>query len=177
MILKTESTFHFLKYQRSTKFRRMKTSTITIDQKWVDELIKRLDKYDMFKDRSQKIYEWVQTTSETEKSLKKGKVTQEMVEQWCRKHKVKLVQKKYLSKGIADCPALWIRPTINDEEICTAHKQCSKCGICLDPSETTWKSRKTQKLYCDNCSCNQKINRVLCNVPEIDRFRPCFDKN
>lgn len=42
----------------------MQPVTITVDQKWVNELIKRLDKYDMFKDRSQKTWEWVQETAD-----------------------------------------------------------------------------------------------------------------
>jgi len=150
----------------------MKPCTITVDQKWVDELIKRLDKYDMFKDRSQKIYEYVQDTSNTEKSLKKGKVTQIMVEQWCRDHKVKLVQNKYLGKGVRTCPSIWIRHD-NQDEVCTAHEQCSKCHKCLDPSEGAWSSIKTQKRYCNACSHN--INRVIFLAPEMDRFRPNLD--
>jgi hypothetical protein len=55
--------------------------TIRVDQKWVDELIKKLDKYEMFKDRSQKVWEWVQTTGEREKSpIKKPKKVAEAVD-------------------------------------------------------------------------------------------------
>lgn len=152
----------------------MKPITITVDQKWVDELIKRLDKYDMFKDRNQKIFEWAQTTADTEKSLKKGKVTQTMVEQWCRDNDVKLIQNKYIGPNngnLSICPAVWIRPTIQDE-VCTAHTQCHKCGICIDSSEGAWKSQKTQKIYCESCSRVVKMNRMTCTVPEIECYRP-----
>jgi len=57
------------KSRKSLAIRRdMLPVTVTVDQKWVNELIKRLDKYEMFKDRSQKVWEYVQSTAQPEQN-------------------------------------------------------------------------------------------------------------
>jgi hypothetical protein len=166
----------------------MEAVTITVDQKWVDELIKRMDKYHMFKDRNQKIWEMVKTTAEDEVAMKEKKVTQTMVEGWCRENGVKLVEARNLehygdhhNTSWMDCPALWINPydkytTLQgydkEDGVCPSHAQCWECSKCIDPMEGgIW--GKEGESTCSACRSKYKIEGLLPGRgPEIDVNRP-----
>ena len=175
------------------KHKKMEAVTITVDQKWVDELIKRLDKYHMFQDRDQKIWEMVKTTAKDEIAMKEKRITQTMVEGWCRENKVKLVEAKNLEfKGPdgrntnwRECPALWINPYDKysgmqgydlEKGVCPSHAQCWECSKCIDPMEGgIW--GKDGENTCSACRSKYKIKGLFPGKgPEIDVNRPVFDK-
>lgn len=150
--------------------------TITVDEKWIAELLKRIDKYEMFKDRTQKITEWVKTTKNVQESIAKGVADQTVVEDWCAKNNSKLVKNKDLiyeeNTGFSKCPSLWIKPYdgygINKVEsgVCPSHAQCKKCRLCIDPSNGCWKTPKGN-LYCSKCKTKSKLSFIPVDSPKI----------
>jgi hypothetical protein len=172
----------------------LEATNITVDETWVENLIKKIQKYDMFKDQRQKIVECIRQAENDQKAVQKNLVTQNMVEEWCKDHKVKLVLAKDLfveldengsrNDGLSKCPCVWVKPFYqysseyelgDDEELpgvgsCTIHEQCTRCKECIDGSEGCWEGKNGK--ICTSCKTEHKLKVLPSGCSSIDICRP-----